>query len=75
MRILLCLAAGPGHFDPMVPIIRAARAAGHTTAVARETGSLDDGNARRTTSLEIYSRIALADVQESYNQVIGRFPV
>ena len=26
-------------------------------------------------SLEIYSRIALADAQESYDQVIGRFPV
>jgi len=32
------------------------------------------GHASRQ-SLEIYSRIALADAQESYDQVIGRFPV
>ena len=34
MRILFCFAGGPGHFAPMVPIIRAAHSAGHTTAVA-----------------------------------------
>jgi integrase/recombinase XerD len=32
------------------------------------------GHASRQ-SLEIYSRIALTDAQESYDQVIGRFPV
>ncbi len=32
------------------------------------------GHASRQ-SLEVYSRIALADAQESYEQVIGRFPV
>ena len=32
------------------------------------------GHASRQ-SLEIYSRIALADAQESYDQVIARFPV
>src|SRR5438552_11159854 len=34
MRILFSFAGGPGHFEPMVPIIQAAQAAGHTTAVA-----------------------------------------
>jgi len=32
------------------------------------------GHASRT-SLEIYSRVALADAQESYDKVIDRFPV
>ncbi len=32
------------------------------------------GRASRT-SLEIYSRVALADAQESYEKVIDRFPV
>jgi hypothetical protein len=26
-------------------------------------------------SLEIYSRVALADAQQAYDQTIGRFPV
>jgi len=34
MRILFSFAGGPGHFDPMVPIVQAAQAAGHTSAVA-----------------------------------------
>jgi len=32
------------------------------------------GHASRQ-SLEIYSRLALGDAQEEYEQVIGRFPV
>lgn len=32
------------------------------------------GHAFRT-SLEIYSRLALADAQQTYEEVIGRFPV
>ncbi|MHB8323934.1 MAG: glycosyltransferase [Candidatus Dormibacteria bacterium] len=34
MRILFCFVGGPGHFEPMVPIARAAQLAGHTVAVA-----------------------------------------
>ena len=32
------------------------------------------GHASRQ-SLEIYSRVALADAQQAYDQTIGRFPV
>ena len=32
------------------------------------------GHATRQ-SLEIYSRVALADAQQAYDQAIGRFPV
>jgi len=34
MRILFSFVGGPGHFEPMVPIARAAQIAGHTVAVA-----------------------------------------
>jgi UDP:flavonoid glycosyltransferase YjiC (YdhE family) len=34
VRILFTFAGGSGHFDPLVPIARAAEAAGHTVAVA-----------------------------------------
>jgi UDP:flavonoid glycosyltransferase YjiC (YdhE family) len=34
VRILFTFAGGSGHFDPLVPIARAARAAGHVVAVA-----------------------------------------
>ncbi len=34
MRILFCFVGGVGHFEPMVPIARAAEAAGHTVGVA-----------------------------------------
>lgn len=33
------------------------------------------GLAKSRKSLEIYSRLSLADAQESYDQAIGRFPV
>ena len=34
VRILFCFVGGPGHFEPMVPIARAAQGAGHAVAVA-----------------------------------------
>jgi UDP:flavonoid glycosyltransferase YjiC (YdhE family) len=34
VRILFAFIGGNGHFDPLVPVARAARAAGHTVAVA-----------------------------------------
>lgn len=34
MRILFSFAGGSGHLEPLVPIARAARAAGHTVAIA-----------------------------------------
>lgn len=46
-----------------------------------KTHGLDDGviqpysGHESRTSLEIYSRLALADAQDSYNQIIDRFPV
>ncbi|GAB4214791.1 MAG: glycosyltransferase [Roseiflexaceae bacterium] len=37
MRILFTFAGGSGHFEPLVPIARAAAAAGHTVAFAAQT--------------------------------------
>jgi hypothetical protein len=34
-RILFAFAGGQGHFDPLVPLARAAAAAGHHVAVTR----------------------------------------
>ena len=50
-------------------------------SATRDTQGIDDvliqpcsGHATRT-SLEIYSRLALADAQHTYNSVIDQFPV
>ena len=56
--------AGPGELaafetDVLAGFVLARAAAGHATRQ----------------SLEIYSRLALADAQQRYNDVIGNFPV
>lgn len=38
MRVLFTFAGGNGHLDPLIPIARAARAAGHTVAVTGRPG-------------------------------------
>ncbi|MBZ0280448.1 MAG: glycosyltransferase [Anaerolineae bacterium] len=38
MRILFTFAGGNGHFEPLLPIARAAQAAGHTVAFANRAG-------------------------------------
>jgi hypothetical protein len=48
--------------------------ASSTTASCHSLGTALLGHASRT-SLEIYSRVALADAQHSYDKVIERFPV
>ena len=40
MRILFTFAGGSGHFEPLVPIARAAKAAGHTIAFAGQAAML-----------------------------------
>jgi UDP:flavonoid glycosyltransferase YjiC (YdhE family) len=41
MRLLFAFAGGQGHFDPLVPLARAAAAAGHDVAVAGRAEMLD----------------------------------
>ncbi|HET8951126.1 MAG TPA: glycosyltransferase [Solirubrobacteraceae bacterium] len=41
MRILFAFAGGQGHFDPLVPLARAAAAAGHDVAVAGRADMLE----------------------------------
>jgi len=38
LRILFTFAGGTGHFQPLIPVARAARAAGHIVAFAGQTG-------------------------------------
>jgi UDP:flavonoid glycosyltransferase YjiC (YdhE family) len=47
MRILFTFIGGAGHFEPRIPIARAAEAAGHTVAVA---GSGNLSSSRRPNS-------------------------
>ena len=41
MRILFAFAGGQGHFDPLVPLARAAAAAGHDVAVTGRADMLE----------------------------------
>ena len=40
MRLLFTFAGGSGHFEPLVPIARAAGAAGHSVAFAGQTAMI-----------------------------------
>lgn len=40
MRILFSFAGGNGHFQPLIPVARAAQSAGHTVAIAGQAGMI-----------------------------------
>ncbi|MEU8816565.1 glycosyltransferase [Actinoplanes sp. NPDC048796] len=51
MRILFTFIGGSGHFRPLIPFARAARAAGHTVAVAGSGGRYEEITAAGFTAL------------------------
>jgi integrase/recombinase XerD len=74
-----CARSSPG--TPPRPGSRAPHRLRHFLFTWLKTQGIDDaliqpysGHATRQ-SLEIYSRIALADAQHAYDQAIGRYPV
>ena len=65
----------------LVPVVAVSTRLRHFLFTWLKTQGIDDpliqpysGRASRQ-SLEIYSRVALADAQQAYDQTIGRFPV
>lgn len=51
MRILFTFIGGSGHFRPLIPLARAAQAAGHTVAVAGSAGRYEEITAAGFTAL------------------------
>ena len=67
MRILFTFIGGSGHFQPLVPIARAAEAAGHTVAVA--------GSGNMVPAIEAAGFTAVATSEPRAKQVLERAPL
>jgi UDP:flavonoid glycosyltransferase YjiC (YdhE family) len=67
MRILFTFAGGSGHFDPLVPIARAAEVAGHTVAIA--------GQAVMTPAIEAAGFTAFATAGATLSGTSERLPL
>jgi UDP:flavonoid glycosyltransferase YjiC (YdhE family) len=88
VRILFTFAGGSGHFDPLIPIARAARAAGHVVAtagapsmspvieaagfVAFATGGGGSGTPKRIPLRPVSMRRELRDLREGFARRIAR---
>jgi UDP:flavonoid glycosyltransferase YjiC (YdhE family) len=87
VRILFSFAGGSGHFDPLVPVARAAEAAGHTVAATGRASMLaaieaagftgfetgpDDGTPARLPLLELDAEREDRDLREGFARRLAR---